>query len=153
MQLQELFLAWICSNLLNPLVLLLLLNKLPNEISKPPCPTLVWMCDAQGLVCFGFQFMSRAAYPGLFLCALRLFFLLWHLLPLFIGCFILKSHSLCKNLTAHLELGACARCWAKGISCSLGTCSQVPAASQQSQRLQSHNPQPHSPWLLAMTKK
>lgn len=124
------FLAWICNNLLNPLVLLLLLNKLPNGINKALCLTLVWMCDARGLVCFGFQFMSRAAYPGLFLCALRVFFLHWHPLPLFIGCFSLESHSLCLNLSAHLELGACARCWAKGISCSLGICNRVSAASQ-----------------------
>lgn len=58
MQLQGLFLAWICNNLLNTLVLLLLLNKLPNEMKKPPCLTLVWRCDAQGWCGLGFSWWA-----------------------------------------------------------------------------------------------
>lgn len=152
MQLQGLFLAWICNNLLNPLVLLLLLNKPPNEISKPPCLTLVWMCDVQGLVCFGLQLISRAVFPGLFLCALRLFFLHWSSPPVYWMLYFGKPFPVWGS-QSHLELGACARCWAKGISCSLGTCIKYLLHPNNPQRLLSHNSQPHSPWLQGMTKK
>lgn len=152
MQLQELFLAWICNNLLNPLVLLLLLNKLPNEINKPLSLTLMWMCDAQCLC--GLDFSSWAGlHIQAFFCVLWGCFSCTDILSLFIGCFILESHSLCENLAAHLELGACARCWAKGISCSLGTCSQVPAASNNPQRLQSVTQSPASQSLTAGNDK
>lgn len=68
-------LAWIWNGLLNSLVLLLLLSKLPNESQQTSVPySPVYTCNAQVLmcfvhVCFVFQFIKRSAYSGfLFLC-------------------------------------------------------------------------------------